>query len=110
MGSVPPSNGRTIMMKAIKLLTLALALGAVESANATSAYFELSGNSCHTTQGGSAIPTQYGLYNPGPYAVEVACPVQVPYAKYTYGYIGISAYRRNPNDAMTCTLNMSPDD
>lgn len=98
------------MKKAMNFLALALALGAAESASAASVYLEISGNSCHTAQGGQGIPTRYGLYNPGPYGVDVVCPVQTPEGYYTYGYIGFAAYRRNPNDGMSCTLNMTNDD
>lgn len=81
-------------------------------AEAGSAYFKIQGNSRHsTTAGVPAIPTRYGIYNASSSkAMEVICPVQAPDAQFTYGYIGFAAYQRNPNDALSCTLNFtSPD-
>lgn len=94
------------------LLALALVLGAVQTASAGWFETNLSGNSCLANAGGQpVIPTRYGIYNPSSYsAAEVTCPIQVPRADYTYGYIGISAYRRNQNDGLSCTINMSNDD
>lgn len=99
------------MSKSARFLSaLALASGLAPTAFGGWFATEISGNSCHATQGGTAIITRYGLYNPTAYGVEVSCPFNYPNANYTYGYIGVSAYHRNPNNAFSCTLNMTPDD
>jgi hypothetical protein len=54
---------------------------------------------------------RWGAYNTNSAkAMDVSCPIQAPSENYTYQYIGIGAYNRNPNDPFSCTLNMSNDD
>jgi len=99
------------MINSMKFLALALALGTAQFASAGSTTFDLSGNSCvSTTAGVPAIATRYGIYNASVGPLHVACPIQVPYAKYTQGYIGISGYNRNQYDPLSCSLSMSTDD
>jgi hypothetical protein len=100
------------MSHASKFLTLALVLGAVSSVYAASQYLEIAGNSCSAVAGSVPVyQTRYGLYNPSiASAATVVCPLQLPIAKWTYGYIGFAAYHRNPNDVSSCTLSMGNDD
>lgn len=100
------------MSYAIKFLALALTLGTASSVSAASYYYEIAGNSCSAVAGSvPAIQTRYGLYNPSSAsAATVTCPLQLPIAKWTYGYIGFAAYHRNPNDISSCTLSMGNDD
>lgn len=101
------------MSHAIKYLALALTLGAASSVSASTSYsYEIAGNSCSAVAGSvPAYQTRYGLYNPSSTSsATVACPLQLPKAGWTYGYIGFAAYHRNPNDGFTCTLSMGNDD
>lgn len=100
------------MSYAIKFLALALTLGAASSVHAASQYLEIAGNSCSAVSGSVPVyQTRYGLYNPSSAsAATVVCPLQLPIAKWTYGYIGFAAYHRNPNNTFTCTLSMGNDD
>ena len=107
------------MNKFILALTLVACSMIAKTASATTYDdYTIHGNNCVTTTPGSSLsfpqsgqsvvmPTysQYGPYAPGWQAVNVTCPLTLPYQVYTYAYLYVQGYNRSSTDHLSCTLS-----